>query len=222
LKFTNSIIASLVLLVASSSIMAQDLTAASSVTLYSAFHDKTGARGCLRFQPERQMGPGCDVRYGAGRIGDEWDWLESSSARESRSVIKDLGAYEWARLPRIPWVEPFPKLKPGEQRSFSVETWGADGKDGSPGVQGLSGADGDGIVRTDPQEKIPPPAPRSRPKRPAGAKVSPVLVKAMVGHMYVIHVVDETRDFYVLFRIDKITRGDNCTISWQTVPAPVT
>jgi len=200
--------------------MAQGLNAASSVTLYSAFHDRTGARGCLRFQPDTQKGPGCDVRYGTGRIGDEWDWLESSSARESRSVIKDLGAYEWARLPKIPAVEPFPKLKPGEQRSFSIEAWGADGKDGWPGLQGRQGADGDGIVRTDPHEKIPPPAPPIRPKRPAGVKVSPVLVKATVGHMYVIHVVDETRDFYVLFRIDKITRGDNCTISWQMVPAP--
>jgi hypothetical protein len=219
-KFTNSIIASLVLLAASFSMMAQEPSAASSVTLYSSLQDKTGARDCLRFQAETQKEIGCDVRYGSLRIGDEWDWLESSLASDNRSVIGDLGAYEWTGGPKIPWVEPFPKLKPGEQRSFSVDSSGADGKDGAPGVSGRRGADGDGIVRSDPEERIPPANPPSRSKRAAGYKVSPVWVKAIVGHMYVIHVVDETRDFYALFRIDKITRGDNCTISWQPVPAP--
>jgi len=220
MKLTKSIIASLVLLVASSSMMAQEGSAPGSVTLYSPLQHKTQARACVTFQPGTQKGPGCDVRYGALRVGDEWDWIESSGARESRSVIRDLGAYEWASAPKIPWVEPFPKLKPGEQRTFSVDASGADGKDGAPGAPGRNGADGDGIVRTDPHERISPPAPPSRPKNDGKTKVSPIWVKAIVGHMYVIHVVDETRDFYVLFRIDKITKGDNCTISWQTVPAP--
>jgi hypothetical protein len=35
----------------------------------------------------------------------------------------------------------------------------------------------------------------------------------------VIHVVDDKRDFYALFRVDKLQRGDNCTISWKMIPA---
>lgn len=224
MKFTNTIIAIVVLLIASSSMMAQQqMSAVRSVTLYSQLQYKTPqVEACIRLQPETQKRPTCDVRYGGLRVGDDWDWLESSSVRDSRSVIRDLGAYEWASAPKIPWVEPFPRLKPGEQRTVFVGSTGAAGKDGLPGMEGRQGADGDGIVRTDPQEKISPPAPTSR-KTDSKPKVnvSSNLVKAIVGHMYVIHVVDETRDFYVLFRIDKITRGDNCTISWQTVPAPV-
>jgi hypothetical protein len=48
-----------------------------------------------------------------------------------------------------------------------------------------------------------------------------MFVKAVAGHMYVIHVVDEARDFYVLFRVDSIERGDSCTISWRLIPSPV-
>jgi hypothetical protein len=45
-------------------------------------------------------------------------------------------------------------------------------------------------------------------------------VKAIVGHLYAIHVVTDTQDFYALFRVEALTRGDNCTVSWRWVPAP--
>ena len=47
-----------------------------------------------------------------------------------------------------------------------------------------------------------------------------MFVKAIAGHMYVIRVVNETDDFYVLFRVEEIERGSKCTISWRMVPAP--
>lgn len=54
----------------------------------------------------------------------------------------------------------------------------------------------------------------------AWAKNNGVFVKAIVGHMYAMHVKDTDSDFYVLFRVESIERGDNCTISWQIAPSP--
>jgi hypothetical protein len=131
----------------------------------------------------------------------------------------------------VPVIEPLPKLKPGERRRVSIDASGADGADGEPGRPGARGADGDGVVRDDvmrepaardlenpdiPQASLP------RPKRDGKPKVDPMFVKAIVGHMYVIHVVDETRDFYVLFRVESLERGDNCTISWRRIEPPGT
>jgi hypothetical protein len=53
-------------------------------------------------------------------------------------------------------------------------------------------------------------------------KVSPegVLVKAVVGHMYLVHSKDGDRDLYVMFRIEAVKPGDECTITWKIVPSP--
>lgn len=48
-----------------------------------------------------------------------------------------------------------------------------------------------------------------------------VNVKAIAGHMYVLHVKDEKSDFYVLFRVESIKPEGECTISWKRVPSPV-
>jgi hypothetical protein len=52
------------------------------------------------------------------------------------------------------------------------------------------------------------------------AEKNGVFVKAIVGHMYAMHVKDNDSEFYVLFRVESIERGDNCTISWQMIPSP--
>lgn len=54
----------------------------------------------------------------------------------------------------------------------------------------------------------------------AWAEKNGIFVKAIVGHMYAMHVKDTDSEFYVLFRVESIERGDNCTISWQIVPSP--
>jgi len=67
------------------------------------------------------------------------------------------------------------------------------------------------------------PTPRQtspQPKHDGKPRVDPMFVKAIAGHIYVAHIVDDTRDFYALFRVDALERGDNCTVSWKLIPAP--
>ncbi len=172
----------------------------------------------------------CDLVYGSLYAGDDWDWFQSSQAPLSRSVIKDLGQLTWNASFTVPVVAPFPKLGPGEQRHFTVDVSGADGVDGADGAPGRPGADGAGAPvkpRADAEGESsnlwPPRIAAPRPQRPRNdgkPKIDPVYVKAMVGHLYVIHVVDEASDFYALFRVESLERGDHCTISWKLIPAP--
>ncbi len=52
-----------------------------------------------------------------------------------------------------------------------------------------------------------------------GPKVDPAFTRAIVGHMYVVHVVDEVSDYYALFRVDAL-EDRTCTISWKLIPTP--
>jgi hypothetical protein len=164
--------------------------------------------------------------------GAEWDWFQSSTERDSRSVVRDLGRLNWYDDFTVPVVEPLPELKPGETRNITIDTSGADGADGKDGVDGASAP---GSSRLDSASSGFPPraidqydisslgtlAKQSRPKRHDGKpKVDPIFTKAAAGHLYVVHVVDEVSDFYVLFRVESLERGDNCTISWKLIPAP--
>jgi hypothetical protein len=49
-----------------------------------------------------------------------------------------------------------------------------------------------------------------------------VLVKAVLGHMYLLHSQHDSIDLYVLFRVDEMKPSDECTISWKVVPSPET
>jgi len=190
----------------------------SRVTLYSIIKHRGERRNfCLNFQTGASPSTRepCDLRYGWLNAGDELDWFQSSG--NQRSVIKDLGLLNWTDEFQVPIVEPFPKLKPGEQRHISIDVSGADGADGAPGP------DADGVVRSKPREVTNPamrPTTPSRPKHDGKPKVDSLFVKAVLDHLYVIHVVDDTSDFYALFRVEALERGDNCTISWELIPAP--
>ncbi len=200
-----------------------------TVTLYSILRHRGETR---TFGLNFQTGPGLsqhgdyDLRYGNLYAGSEFDWFQSSTARGSRTVIKDLGKHAWTDAFKVPYVEPFAKLKPGEQRQISVNTSGADGADGAPGAAGSDGYDGNDRDRSIPKPRldsegsIPRPSQPSRAKYDGKVRVSPVFVKAIVGHMYVIHVVTEVFDFYALFRVDLLESGDNCTISWKPIARP--
>ena len=72
------------------------------------------------------------------------------------------------------------------------------------------------VVRPRPQSSA---APR-RPKRDGQPKIDPMFVRAVVGHIYVIHVVDDVRDFYALFRVENLQKADQCTISWKLIAPP--
>ncbi len=45
-------------------------------------------------------------------------------------------------------------------------------------------------------------------------------VKALVGHMYVVHTKDRDDDHYALFRVESLVPGESVTISWKLIPAP--
>jgi len=197
-----------------------------SFTLYSQLKYKQEKRdfcfGFVKPVNERYTGP-CDLRYGMLYAGDEWDWFESTT-NGTRSVIQDLGSYTWTDQFKVPLVTPRAKLLPGERRQITVDTSGADGLDGAPGKAGepgTPGADADGVIRRSvPSTAVPNVVPPAKKKNDGKPKVDPIFVKAVVGHMYVIHVVDEMRDFYALFRVDALERGDRCSFSWRIIKAP--
>ena len=181
---------------------AQDVTAQHTVTLYSLlqYHDQSRASVYLETAAYAGRYKWGDVGYGLGRFGAEFDWLQISAADIDRSVIKDLGRYDWSDKFTVPWLEPLAKLKPGEHREVSVETSGKASR-----VIDISEMSSE--------------SPR-KPKREGQVRTSSNIIKAVLGHMYVLHVVDDQRDFYALFRIESLQRGDNCTISWKLIPPP--
>ena len=59
----------------------------------------------------------------------------------------------------------------------------------------------------------------------AGGKlreISPkeVIVKAVTGHMYVMHIKDRASDYYIMFRVESIAPKGECVLSWKLVPSP--
>ena len=198
-------------------------------TLYSANKYRNESRDvCLDFKTgvsaKQSDTARCDLLYGNLYAGDDLDWFESSSDRGSRSVIKDLGLRSWNEPFEVPVVFPFPKLLPGATRKTTIDMSGADGDDGkrgTPGKPGLSGADADGGLRQPMPPTTPADAPTPAEKKNDGTpKIDPVFVKAVAGHLYVIHVVDADDNFYALFRVEAVERGDHCVISWKLIEPP--
>jgi hypothetical protein len=191
-----------------------------TVTLFAVNRYESRRESCLKFGTTTL---GCHLRYGSLYVGDDLDWFDTASAPEIRTVVRDLGYLEWSDNFAVPVLSPFPKLLPGQHRSITVDASGADGADGAPGLPGENGADADGVVRprSAPAHEAVPPSP-AKPKRDGKPKVDPVFAKALLNHMYVVHVVDEVNDFYVLLRVESVERGDSCTVSWRVVSRPET
>lgn len=215
----------LLILLSSQTVVAQ----IRSATVYSPLKHPHEMRDfCLDFKTgvSAKRGDPCDLRYGNLYAGEERDWLQSSLHISSRNVIKDLGPRQWDDDFDVPVVTPLPTLAPGQQRRITVDASGADGADGAPGADGepgKPGEDGDGSVRRIPDPPPLPPTPRptkSKPKRDGKPKVDPVFVKAVVGHLYVVRVVDDNNDFYALFRVDQLKSGDHCVVSWRIIQPP--
>lgn len=206
MKFISAIVAAAFVTLA----LAIPVSAQETVTLYSRFKHGNESRSAFDFE-SRVRGPrrgSWDVAYGNLQAGEDFDWFETSSSQGRRSVVRDLGEYAWTDAFPVPVVEPLAKLKPGERREIVIDTSGADGQDGAPGP------DADGVVR--PRRESTP----RRPRRDGKPKVDPMFVRAVVGHIYVIHVVDDVRDFYALFRVESLQKGDQCTISWKLIAPP--
>jgi len=45
-------------------------------------------------------------------------------------------------------------------------------------------------------------------------------VKAIEGHLYLVHSRDTDSDLYALFRVEKLEPGKSVEISWKTIPRP--
>jgi hypothetical protein len=168
-------------------------------------------------------------------LGNDLDWLEVAPNEESRTVIKDLGRHGWNDSFKIAALEPLPKLKPGEHRQLIIGTSGKNptNRDHTASMnpyqvrperigRGPLRADGHGVDADEGVEwirTIPLDSGESTPRRKQH-KNPPVLAQAALNHIYEIHVVNEQGDYYVLLRVDALTRGDNCTVSWKRVPTP--
>ena len=86
--------------------------------------------------------------------------------------------------------------------------------DGQPGAPGRNADDSFGSSVLDKQ--LPP---VRTPREKIKSDYNP-FEKAVLGNMYVLRVVDEKNDFYVLFRVDELERGRRCKISWKKIDAP--
>lgn len=45
-------------------------------------------------------------------------------------------------------------------------------------------------------------------------------VKAIEGHMYLVHTRDTDTNLYALFRVEKLIEGKSVDITWKVIPAP--
>jgi hypothetical protein len=110
-------------------------------------------------------------------------------------------------------------LKEGEHFNIVIDASGADGEPGKNGKRGANGRNADGTVNQAPEES------NSSAENAGKAiskklKTNDVFVKAKPDGMYAIRVVEENSDFYVLFRIESLKRGDECVISWKRIASP--
>jgi hypothetical protein len=79
------------------------------------------------------------------------------------------------------------------------------------------------------QVPILPASPRPHPvgltftyRHGRAVQISPagVSAKAVAGHIYVMHVKDAERDYYVMFRVESLEPRGECRLSWKRVPSP--
>ena len=140
-----------------------------AVTLYSPLNHKGDLnRASFGFACQcvgTHLGP--DLFYGLITRGGDQDWF-SVGPRNTRTVIRDLGALGWRNTFEVPVVPPLHK--------------------------NTSSAEG--------------------PAASAKTLRSRTFARAVVGHLYVVHVKKPGCDFYALFRVESIETGDSCTISW--------
>ena len=117
-----------------------------------------------------------DLSYGGLIINDE-DWFGLHFGPETRTVIKDLGEFDWQPPFKIPVLEPRPLVEKDKKWEATVVTnnlndpWARSGE----------------------------------------------LAKVALGHTYLMHIKDQTADFYVLFRVEDFEQHKYCTITWQLV-----
>lgn len=169
------------------------------------------------------------ISYG-NRFGDNWDIFSVGGAKDSQTRMIDLGRHEWNDQIDVPWITPWAKLKPGEQRHITVNTSGADGRDGAPGMN----ADGTYTLGSA-TEKGRPPRSDGFADKPITKQVSTAVktdsgalrtdnytpfMEVKPGHIYAVHIVDPVNDHYLLIRVEDLIRGTKVAISFKRIDAP--
>ena len=207
-----------------------NLKAQYSGTLFSPHKYPNESRivACLNFQTglSASSRQSCDLQYGLLGINSDFDWLQVGTGQEIRTVIKDLGKFDWNDQFDVPAIAALPKLKDGEKRIVSIDASGADGANGAHGAHGSRVDPVSGVIEAkeiqldsrNPRPVIWQPAP-PRAIQDGKPKLDSAFVKAVFGHMYVVHVVDEVSDYYALFRVDAL-ENSTCTVSWKLIPPP--
>ncbi|MBI4470285.1 MAG: hypothetical protein HY650_13285 [Acidobacteria bacterium] len=61
-----------------------------------------------------------DLGYGFAAINNE-DWFILHNSNENRTVIRDLGEFNWSDPFKVPVLEPLPLLAKGEKRQVTVD-----------------------------------------------------------------------------------------------------
>jgi hypothetical protein len=160
----------------------------------------------LKLIPVQESCPSLDSISIGTRFGDNWDIFSLEVGNESRSRIIDIGKHEWGDHLKVPYVEPLRKLAKGETRGVTVNTSGTRAPDGKTyGQSTVSNQTNTAVFRADGGSQTDDYAP---------------YVEAIKGHMYVVRVVQEKIDYYLLLRVDDIDRGERVSISYRKVKAP--
>jgi hypothetical protein len=174
----------------------------------------TGALEASTVQHQR-----CHLRYGFMSSGRDLDWFSPAVVDGDRSVIKDLGELEWTSRFDVPVMAALTKLLPGEHRKVSVNFSAADGARGVDYGYGPGDLQGHSLLAGN--DSGPGPyTPKKKHKEIPETDPPFIIAKASLGHLYVLHVVDDANDFYALVRVDALERGDHVTISWHLISAP--
>lgn len=191
-------------------------------------------RTCLDLVLFEQFCNGAETLSYGNRFGVNWDIFTISGGRDSQSRMIDLGKRDWNEKFSIPEIEPWSQLKPGETRSITVNTSGADGRHGADGAPGLPGRNADGSfpieiprnTKSTPRGAV---QPEDFGKAPVNRQVTSTItisgksarsdkydpfIEVRKGHMYLIRVVDTNNDHYILLHVDDLTRGEKVSVSY--------
>lgn len=177
---------------------------------------------CFSFITETlSCGSAYDISYGRW-LNNEKDWFQAIGVGY-RNKLKSLGMKNWTDDFKVPVVKPYAKLKPGENRfpdlSRKQTSASVNISDGSRNTGGSSSFDSRKGVFTDFKDSNDIPSVDSSKSSSGSVKYYP-FEKVVPGNMYVMRVVDEKNDFYVLFRVDELEKGKRAKISWKRIEAP--
>jgi hypothetical protein len=176
--------------------------------------------GCFSFITESvSCGRGADLSFGRSPESRKVSWFRASG-EGTRNKIESLGKKDWTNDFKVPVLEPYAKLRPGLQRDPFLN---ASATRGGSLSTSQGAANNGGASKFDERTKTFSDAKSSSglPGLRGNAKSDYFpFEKVVLGNMYVMRVVDENNDFYVLFRVDELERGKRAKISWKRIPAP--